>query len=133
MPPQKKMNRTGGGRQAKKEKGEESGDGTRDGSKLVYRPRLKGGRGYNATRWTHDPANSHVLRGRHGAGAGPLLLFTRNVPAPFLRIAGNSHGFKDQGGAAPVIYKDFALLLGLDRAPRYDPWQINCKSISATF
>ena len=36
MPPQKKMNRTGGGRQAKKEKGEESGDGTRDGSKLVY-------------------------------------------------------------------------------------------------
>ena len=56
MPPQKKMNRTGGGRQAKEEKGEESGDGTRDGSKLVYRPRLKRGCGYNAaaTRWTRD-------------------------------------------------------------------------------
>ena len=54
------------------------------------------------------------------------------MPAPFLRIARISHVFKGQGGAAPVIYKDFALLLGLDRAPRYDPWQINFRYILET-
>ena len=54
------------------------------------------------------------------------------MPAPFLRIARISHVFKGQGGAAPVIYKDFALLLGLDRAPGYDPWQINFRYILET-
>ena len=86
MPQQKRMNRTGGGRQAKKEKGEESGDGTREGSKLVYRPRLKRGRGYNATRWTHDAFCVSLLR---------------PPPVPFVVIRGRS--FKFTGKTGPLV------------------------------
>ena len=78
--------------------GEESGDGTRDGSKLVYRPRLKRGRGYNAARWTHDafcvslrqpppgPVCCNVIKSKRGMQGRSCKFTGKAGPHDFLLI-----------------------------------------------